>query len=105
MRNPKKRFKPNPSAAPLRVDNELSDEAQLRGTLDASLNCILLLFSTFKFIIDFKIIIYILISILYKMNALFISFAIRSGEDALTVSPKIRLIDEKKPSTAHRLPY
>ena len=46
-----------------------------------------------------------LISILYKMNDLLTSETIPSIEDALTVSPKIRLIDEKSPSTAHRLPY
>ena len=39
------------------------------------------------------------------MNALLISEIIPSGEAALTVSPKIRFIDEKSPSTAHRLPY
>ncbi len=68
-------------------------------------NCILLIFLALKFIIQFKITIYMLISILYKMNALLISATIPSGEDARTVSPKIRLIDEKKPSTAHLLPY
>ena len=38
------------------------------------------------------------------MNALLTSKIISSGEAALTVSPKIRLIDEKSSSTANRLP-
>jgi hypothetical protein len=70
-----------------------------------SLNLYIINIFYFEIYNHFKIIIYMLISILYKMNALFISFTIPPGEDARTVSPKIRLIDEKKPSTAHRLPY
>ena len=39
------------------------------------------------------------------MKALWISEIMSSVEDALTVSPKIRLTEENKPSTAHRRPY
>ena len=39
------------------------------------------------------------------MKALWISEIMPSVEDVLTVSPKIRLTEENKPSTAHRRPY
>ncbi|OPY52491.1 MAG: hypothetical protein A4E49_01845 [Methanosaeta sp. PtaU1.Bin112] len=55
--------------------------------------------------IPFSNSVYMPINILYKMNALFASTTIPSGEDPRTVSSKMRLIDEKEPSTAHLLPY
>ena len=93
------------TTGPKKIDQCRLALAIIRSPSAVSLNCILLIFLTLKFISQFKIIIYMPISILYKMNALLISVTIPSGEDARTVSPKIRLIDEKKPSTAHRLPY
>ena len=53
----------------------------------------------------FNIVICILMNILYKMNALLTYEIIPLGGTALTVSSKIRMIDERGPSTAHSFPY